>query len=90
MGRLQEFMSRMENGDDDDDRLSDLAAQEELLNRQKQTDLMRAQARSVVRPIKKEKRCQETLFSPFFFVSLPYKTNNSHNLWEKVKKVAKE
>ena len=27
---------------------------------------------------------------PFFFVSLPYKTNNSHNLWEKVKKVAKE
>lgn len=56
MGRLQEFMSRMENGDDDDDRLSDLAAQEELLNRQKQTDLMRAQARSVARPIKKEKR----------------------------------
>ena len=41
--------------------------------------------------IKNEKRCQETLFSPFFFfVSLPYKTNNSHNLWEKVKKVAKE
>ena len=40
--------------------------------------------------IKKKKRCQETLFSPFFFVSLPYKTNNSHNLWEKVKKVAKE
>ena len=39
--------------------------------------------------IKNEKRCQETLFSPFFFVSLPYKTNNSHNLWEKVKKVAK-
>lgn len=39
--------------------------------------------------IKNEKRCQETLFSPFF-VSLPYKTNNSHNLWEKVKKVAKE
>ena len=30
--------------------------------------------------IKNEKRCQETLFSP----------NNSHNLWEKVKKVAKE
>ena len=26
----------------------------------------------------------------FVFVSLPYKTNNSHNLWEKVKKVAKE
>ena len=40
--------------------------------------------------IKNEKRCQESLFSPFFFVSLPYKTNNSHNLWEKVKKVAKE
>ncbi len=40
--------------------------------------------------IKNEKRCQETLFSHFFFVSLPYKTNNSHNLWEKVKKVAKE
>lgn len=40
--------------------------------------------------IKNEKRCQETLFSPFFFVSLPYKTNNGHNLWEKVKKVAKE
>lgn len=40
--------------------------------------------------IKNEKRCQETLFSPFFFVSLPYKTNNSHNLWEKEKKVAKE
>ena len=40
--------------------------------------------------IKNEKRCQETLFSPFFFVSLPYKTNNSHNLWEKVKKEAKE
>ena len=40
--------------------------------------------------IKNKKRCQETLFSPFFFVSLPYKTNNSHNLWEKVKKVAKE
>ena len=40
--------------------------------------------------IKNEKRCQETLFSPFFFFSLPYKTNNSHNLWEKVKKVAKE
>ena len=40
--------------------------------------------------IKNEKRCQETLFSPFFFVSLPYKTNNSHNFWEKVKKVAKE
>lgn len=40
--------------------------------------------------IKNEKRCQETLFSPFFFVSLPYKTNNCHNLWEKVKKVAKE
>ena len=39
---------------------------------------------------KKKKRCQETLFSTFFFVSLPYKTNNSHNLWEKVKKVAKE
>ena len=36
--------------------------------------------------IKNEKRCQE----PFFFVSLPYKTNNSHNLWEKEKKVAKE
>ncbi len=42
--------------------------------------------------IKNKKRCQETLFSPFFFVSLPYKTINSHNsqLWEKVKKVAKE
>ena len=40
--------------------------------------------------IKNEKRCQETLFSPIFFVSLPYKTNNSHNLWEKEKKVAKE
>lgn len=40
--------------------------------------------------IKNEKRCQETLFSPFFFVSLPYKTNNSDNLWEKEKKVAKE
>lgn len=39
--------------------------------------------------IKNEKRCQETLFL-LFFVSLPYKTNNSHNLWEKVKKVAKE
>ena len=40
--------------------------------------------------IKNEKRCQETWFSPFFFVSLPYKTNNSDNLWEKEKKVAKE
>ena len=39
---------------------------------------------------KNEKTSQENLFSPFFFVSLPYKTNNSHNLWEKVKKVAKE
>ena len=28
--------------------------------------------------IKNEKRCQETLYSPFFFVSLPYKTINSH------------
>lgn len=40
--------------------------------------------------IKNEKRCQETLFSPFFFVSLPYKTNNSHNLWEKVKRWQKD
>lgn len=40
--------------------------------------------------IKNEKRCQETFVFSFFFVSLPYKTNNSHNLWEKVKKVAKE
>ena len=40
--------------------------------------------------IKNEKRCQETLFSPFFFFSLPYKNNNCYNLWEKVKKVAKE
>ena len=28
--------------------------------------------------IKNKKRCQETLYSPFFFVSLPYKTINSH------------
>ena len=40
--------------------------------------------------IKHDNRCNETFVSPFFFVSLPYKTNNSHNLWEKVKKVAKE
>ena len=40
--------------------------------------------------IKNEKRCQETLFSPFFFVSFSFISNNSHNLWEKVKKVAKE
>ena len=28
--------------------------------------------------IKNKKRCQETLYSPIFFVSLPYKTINSH------------
>lgn len=41
--------------------------------------------------IKNEKKMPRNfVFSFFFFVSLPYKTNNSHNLWEKVKKVAKE
>lgn len=40
--------------------------------------------------IKNEKRCQETLFSPFFLFLCLIKLYNSHNLWEKVKKVAKE
>lgn len=39
--------------------------------------------------IKNEKDAKKLCFL-LFFVSLPYKTNNSHNLWEKVKKVAKE
>lgn len=40
--------------------------------------------------IKKRKKMPRNFVFSFFFVSLPYKTNNSHNLWEKVKKVAKE
>lgn len=39
---------------------------------------------------KKRKKMPRNFVFSFFFVSLPYKTNNSHNLWEKVKKVAKE
>lgn len=39
---------------------------------------------------KTKKDAKKLCFLLFFFVSLPYKTNNSHNLWEKVKKVAKE
>lgn len=38
----------------------------------------------------KTKKDAKKLCFLLFFVSLPYKTNNSHNLWEKVKKVAKE
>lgn len=38
--------------------------------------------------IKTKKDAKKLCF--LLFVSLPYKTNNSHNLWEKVKKVAKE
>ena len=39
---------------------------------------------------KKRKKMPRNFVFSFFFVSLPYKTSNSHNLWEKVKKVAKE
>lgn len=35
--------------------------------------------------IKNEKDAKKLCFL-LFFVSLPYKTNNSHNLWEKVKR----
>lgn len=55
MGRLQEFMDRMAREDDLPPPDSS-AQQEALLNQQKETDLARAQARSVSRPIKKELR----------------------------------
>ena len=54
MGRLQEFMEKTERGKED--LTPDLPTQEAVLEHQKQIDLMRAQARSVSRPIKKELR----------------------------------
>lgn len=55
MGRLREFMDKLER-EEEQELTPDLSAREEILNRQKQTDLQRAQARSVARPIKKELR----------------------------------
>lgn len=55
MGRLQEYMDRPDfdgGGDLPEDRFNP----ESELEQQKQTDLARAQARSVARPIKKERR----------------------------------
>lgn len=56
MGRLKDFMDKVERGEEDDSEVDRAAEQEALLNRQKETDLARAQARSVFRPIKKELR----------------------------------
>ena len=56
MGRLKDFMDKMERGEEEDSEADRAAEQEALLNRQKETDLARAQARSVFRPIKKELR----------------------------------
>ncbi len=55
MGRLQEYMGQSDF-DDEDDLSDDLFDAQAELEQQKQTDLARAQARSVARPIKKEKR----------------------------------
>ncbi|MBO4520287.1 MAG: TerB family tellurite resistance protein [Alphaproteobacteria bacterium] len=54
MGRLQEFMDKSELAEEDP--TPDLLAQEMLLEQQKKTDLQRAMARSVIRPLKKELR----------------------------------
>lgn len=55
MGRLQEFMDKAEQ-DENFAVPDDSARQSALMDQQKQTDLQRAQARSVARPIKKELR----------------------------------
>lgn len=55
MGRLQEYMDRPDY-DDEDDLSEDLFDAQAEQEQQKQTDLARAQARTVARPIKKEKR----------------------------------
>ncbi|MBR1777017.1 MAG: hypothetical protein IJ752_00315 [Alphaproteobacteria bacterium] len=54
MGRLQEFMERMERGEKE--QAPDHSNYDDILNQQKETDLIRARARSVARPIKKELR----------------------------------
>jgi len=54
MGRLQEFMKKTER--EEELSSSDSLMREAILDQQKQVDLLRAQARSVARPIKKELR----------------------------------
>ena len=56
MGRLKDFMDMMERGKEEDSEAGRAAEREASLNRQKEEDLARAQARSVSRPIKKELR----------------------------------
>ncbi len=55
MGRLQEYIDQPDF-DSDNDSTDDIFDSKEELERQKQTDLARAQARTVSRPIKKERR----------------------------------
>ena len=54
MGRFQEFMKKTER--EEELSSSDSLMREAILDQQKQADLLRAQARSVARPIKKELR----------------------------------
>ena len=57
MGRLKDFMEMMERGREEAEaEAGEAAEREDLMNRQKETDLARARARSVFRPIKKELR----------------------------------